>query len=137
MGTDASWPLQQAITARLGDSDKLREFLGSPPRLFDLPRPDAETPNLVFGDSTCRAWRSATFDGQEHEIALHLWSPRSGSGRTREIASLIIGLLHDADLDLPGHALVDLQFESSETRLAADNATFHCRIEFRGLTVSD
>ena len=166
MGTDAAWPLHKAISTVLEESTELRGFLGNPIRLSDGGSsdgytPEAPMPRLAFGDSRSRAWQSATFDGQEHEITLHLWSPPDDADRSRQIAGVIINLLHDADLPVPGHALVDMQFESSETRYlagtsrgngqgdgaamdgekgngaAADQGACHCLLTFKGLTVSD
>ena len=166
MGTDAAWPLHKVISTVLEESTELRGFLGNPIRLSDGGSSDGYTPEtpmprLAFGDSRSRAWQSATFDGQEHEITLHLWSPPDDADRSRQIAGVIINLLHDADLPVPGHALVDMQFESSETRYlagtsrgngqgdgaamdgekgngaAADQGACHCLLTFKGLTVSD
>lgn len=158
MGTDAAWPLHKAITAVLVESKDLRGLLGDPLRLADGCyaadcMPDVTQPCLAFGDSRARAWQSATFDGQEHEITLHLWTAPGDADQSRQIAGVIINLLHDADLPLPGHALVDMQFESSETRhLAgarpgdksangqgngAGQSACHCLLTFKGLTVSD
>lgn len=162
MGADAAWPLHKAISTVLVESRELQKFLGKPLRLSDGPAPGEPIPRLAFGDSRSRAWQSATFDGQEHEITLHLWSPPGDAGQSRRIAGLIINLLHDADLPVPGHALVDMQFESSETRHlagarpgtgpvcealngkavngkpdASGEGACHCLITFKGLTVSD
>ncbi len=151
MGTDAAWPLHKAITTVLAESKELQTYLGDPPRVFDGFAPEAPMPHLAFGDSRSRAWQSATFDGQEHEITLHLWSPPDDADQSRRIAGVIINLLHDADLPVPGHALVDMQFESSETRYLAGagegngrrggngsgDKACHCLLTFKGLTVSD
>lgn len=153
MGADAAWPLHKAISTTLAESKKLQSYLGNPLRLSDSHTPETPLPRLAFGDSRSRAWQSATFDGQEHEITLHLWSSPDDADQSRKIAGVIINLLHDADLPVPGHALVDLQFESSETRYIsgenngalapggtsgpAGEAAYHCLLTFKGLTVSD
>lgn len=139
MSTDASWPLQNAISDALSGHQTLGAYLDLDASPNMISRADTETalPRLVLGDSESRAWRSATFDGQEHEISLHLWSSKGGSGESKKIASMVIELLHDADLPLPGHALVDLQFESSETRHIPASDQYHCLLTFKGLTVSD
>lgn len=137
MGTDASWPLQQAVITELTTSEALTHLLGEAPEILDKPQPDGALPRIEIGDSQCKTWRSATFDGQEHEIALHAWTREGGSNASKEIASVIIGHLHDSDLPLPGHALVDLQFESSETRYLQGSDIYHCLLQFSALTVSD
>ena len=92
---------------------------------------------MVVGDSKATVWSSATFDGQEHILTFHLWTDKGGSTRSKEIAGAVIDRLHNADFPIPGHALVDMQFESSETRYKEESDLFHCRLTFKGLTVSD
>lgn len=135
MTTDASWPLQRAILSALRDDAALAALLGAGDRIFGSVEAREETPCVCYGDSVARVWHSATFDGQEHDIRLELFCGE-GDAPVRKIAAAVIGLLHDADLPIPGHALIELEFMSSETRPSADGAT-HCRMEFHGLTVSD
>ena len=52
-------------------------------------------------------------------------------------ASALIDELHNSDFPIPGHALVDLQFESSLTRFVESRRLYHCTVTFKGLTVSD
>ncbi len=137
MGIDASWPLQRVILTALSHDKKIVSFLGSPARIYDGPVEEEVYPYVKCGENRVKAWQSATFDGQEHELNFNLWSREGGYGQSKEIAAAIIERLHDADLKIPGHALVDLQFESSETRLVEENETYHCRLVFKGLTVSD
>ena len=84
-----------------------------------------------------RAWSSATFDGQEHELAFDLWTSGGGSAESKEIAGAIIDRLHNADFPVTGHALVDLQFSNSETRYLQEKGVFQCHLRFRALTVND
>ena len=137
MGTDADWPLQRAVLDALRRDQAVRSHLGDPPRILDRPDPAADLPLLIYGAGRSRSWHSATFDGQEHDIVLDLRSGAGGSGRVREIAASIIDVLHDADLPLPGHALIDLQFEESETRFEEADGSYRCKLRFKGLTVAD
>ena len=137
MTTDASWPLQRSVHATLIACETLQPFLGDPPRIFLRPGKEAAFPNVSFGDSRSKAWSSATFDGQEHQMVLDIWSDQDAEVDIKQIAALVIERLHNADLPIPGHALVDLQFESSETRHWQEKHLEHCRLEFSALTVSD
>lgn len=137
MGTDASWPLQQAILDRLKSSKAICTHLGMPPAILDQGEAGEGYPFLRLGASRAKAWHSATFDGQEHEIIMHLWNRDGGSNRSKEMAAALVDELHDADFPVPGHALVDLQFDSSETRFSEPEAAYHCQLTFKGLTVSD
>lgn len=137
MGADASWPLQQGILKHLKTSKSLQDHLGKPPRIFDQTEKRGIYPELLMGNSKAKAWSSATFDGQEHDLTFHLWTAEEGSAGAKKIAGSIIDRLHDADFPVPGHALVDMQFSSSETRYLEDKGLFHCRLVFKALTVSD
>lgn len=70
-------------------------------------------------------------------MVLDIWCDHNGDKHIKQIASIVIERLHNADLPIPGHALVDLQFEASETRHWQDKQLEHCRLEFSALTVSD
>lgn len=138
MTRDASRPLQCAIIDTLKNTAALCARLGGPGRVFDR-APAAETsplPRLVYGGGGTRAWHSATFDGQEHEISLDLYSG-PGQAPVRDLSAAVIERLHDADFPLPGHALIELEFECSETRCDPATAREHCRLVFKALTVSD
>ncbi len=137
MGTDAAWPLQVAIIKKLKESDRLQKVLGNRARVFDMTLPEVDAPYLVVGDSRANAWHSATFDGQEHELELHLWTTEDGCNGSKAAASALIDELHNSDFPIPGHALVDLQFESSVTRFVESRRLYHCTVTFKGLTVSD
>lgn len=137
MSADAAWPLQKGLLSHLRSDLSLKKHLGKPTRIYDQQEKGGGYPYLVLGDSHTRAWSSATFDGQEHDIILNLWTSDGGSAASKEIAGAVIDRLHDADFSIPGHALVDMQFASSETRYREDRALFHCRLTFKALTVSD
>ena len=140
MGADASWPLQRAIVQALQAVPRVRACLlddrsGDRAETEGDPQP-AGAACLRIESWLARAWHSATFDGQEHDIRL-LLTVDEGEAATRELGAAIVARLHDADLSIPGHALVELAFESSETRYDAASDRHHCRFRFRALTVSD
>ena len=137
MGNDATWPLQVSLVKRLAESQRVKNVLGKAPRITDLSNPGGEPPFLVIGNSKTNTWHSATFDGQEHELELHLWTREGGCNGSKAAASALIEELHNADFPVQGHALVDLQFESSATRYVALRRLYHCTLTFKGLTVSD
>jgi len=137
MSADATWPLQKGLFSHLRNDLSLKKHLSDPPRVFDQQEQADGFPRLVWGDSFAKVWSSATFDGQEHEIILNLWTCDGGSAVSKEIAGAVIDRLHNADFPVTGHALVDMQFSSSETRYKEELGLFHCRLTFKALTVSD
>lgn len=139
MGTDASWPLQQAISHRLrahSGVQKLLQVAASTSNRDGEERGGERPLDWRYGDGAARSWHSATFDGQEHDIGIELWVDET-VWPAREVAACFIDALHNADLQLNGHALVDLQFEQSETRTCEQRGQTHCILRFRALTVVD
>jgi len=137
MSADASWPLQKGILLHLKSCKLLKQHLGNPPRILEQTEKARVYPKLVLGDSFAKAWSSATFEGQEHDLRLNLWTADGGSAAAKKIAGAVIDRLHDADFKVKGHALVDLQFASSETRYLEEKGLFHTHLAFKALTVSD
>lgn len=137
MGADASWPLEQGLLHHLKNCLSIKKHLGNPPRVITQGEKSGNFPELVMGDSTAKAWSSATFDGQEHRLTFDLWTSGGGSAEAKKVAGAVIDRLHDADFPVPGHALVDLQFASSETRYLEEEGVFLTRLAFTALTVSD
>jgi len=137
MSADATWPLQTGLFSHLRSDLSLKQHLGDPPKIFDQQEQAEGYPRLVWGDSKAKTWSSATFDGQEHEVTMHLWTSDGGSAASKEVAGALIDRLHNADFPVTGHALVDMQFASSETRYKEERGLFHCRLTFKALTVSD
>lgn len=135
MGADASWSLERAILSALRDSDRIRELLGETGAVISGTQHE-DTPVIAYAAATARAWHSATFDGQDHEITL-LLKTSSRDAEIGALAAAVTARLHDADLHIPGHALIDLQFERSETRPLDESDIASCRMLFRALTVED
>ena len=144
MGADATWPLQQGLVKHLEQDLSLKKHFNNTLKILDQHECACEGraagagfPQVILGDNFAKAWSSATFEGQEHELTLHLWTNDGGSPASKQIAGIIIDRLHNADFPVSGHALVDLQFASSETRYREDLGRFHCCLQFKALTVSD
>lgn len=133
MAVDASWPLQRAIMEKLRTDDRVSRLLaGAPP----LSAASAGAGQPRFLRVTSRAWHSATFDGEEHDIELGIDGVAGGPDIV-ELSAAVVAALHDADLPLPGHALIELEFLCSEMRERDGPAEPTCRIVFRALTVAD
>lgn len=132
----ASWALHRAILGAVRNSESLKTLIGEG-RVFDQDDKVSDYPHIRIGSSRADAWQSATFDGCEHEMSFEIWSKEGGTDRAKHIASELITLLHDADWPIAGHALVDFQFESSNTQYRKDKKAYQTTVRFKGLTVQD
>ena len=134
---DAALPLQRQMIIQLESNVELQTEMQGKFKIGDQTDIGVHFPRIVLGDTRAFVWQSATFDGQEHEIQLVLWNVSGGSDKAKSIAAVIIGELHNADFPIAGHALVDMQFEKSETRYMKCIKGYQTILHFKSLTVSD
>jgi hypothetical protein len=107
--------LRRAMITRLAADQELLGILGGP-RIYDeVPRAAAGV-YVAFGDVTCRDWSTATDAGHQQDASLVVWSKAGGARAALAAAARIAALLHDADLALVGHRLVNLRVTATEAR---------------------
>jgi hypothetical protein len=107
--------LRRAIIARLAADAVLVGILGGP-RVYDpVPRAAAGV-YVTFGDLNCRDWSTATDQGHQQDATLVVWSKTGGAKPALAAAARIFALLHEADLALVGHHLVNLRVTATEAR---------------------
>lgn len=90
---------------------------------------------VKFEDNKSWPWHSATFDGLRHKFSLRSKFKKGEEDRADALCERLIHRLHNADLELEGHALVDLSFAHSETAIRGEDVS--CEVEFDALTISD
>ena len=131
MSADSSWELQQAIfTALNGDPTLMALITG----IHDHVPQGAAFPYVTIGESTARDWSAVGIVGVEATLTLHAWSRVRGRKEVKQIMAELHRILHDADLTVPGHALIWLRFEFAETIIDDDGATYHGITRFRAVT---
>ncbi|MEZ5776023.1 MAG: DUF3168 domain-containing protein [Hyphomicrobiaceae bacterium] len=133
MTIDAGHALQVAIQTTLAADATLAGLTGSG-RVFDHVPQGTHYPYVTYGASTHRDWSTATEDGTEHDLTLHVWSDAAGRREARTILLAIRSRLHDQALALDGHRLVNLRAGHVELRREADGETVHGLIRFRAVT---
>ena len=132
MASSASWALQKGIYEALTSDVDVTSLLGGARVYDDVPQ-NASFPYLTFGQSQARDWSTGTEDGQEHVITLHVWSQAGGRHETQEIIGAVRKVLHDADLQLTDHSLINLRHEFSDARRDPDGEHFHGIIRYRAV----
>jgi hypothetical protein len=131
--SDLSWPLQQAIyDALLADGDLTSLMTG----VYDQAPAEAVLPYVTLGPTSATDWSSASFSGQDHDLAIDVWTTGPGHGQAKRIMAAVYGALHDRDLTIAGGNLVLLQFRFSDVFTDADGETVHGAMRFRALTHS-
>ena len=125
--------LQKAIFTRLGEDPALVGLLGGA-KVFDHIPANAPFPYITFGRTSVYDWSTDTESGTEQLFTLHVWSKAKGKAETLAIMELARRALHDKDLALEGHRLINLRAEFEEARYDEDLAVHHGLLRFRAVT---
>lgn len=129
----ASWSLQTAIHSALIADPALTALLGGQ-RLFDHVPRGTPFPYITFGQTTERDWSTGGGEGGEHVVTLHVWSQARGRRQIQTIAAAVRALMHDAELSLNDHRLINLRHEFTEVRRETDGETLRGLVRFRAVT---
>jgi hypothetical protein len=129
---DADLALQKAIHARLAGDAGLAALVGM--RIHDNVPGDTGFPYLTLGEAQVSDWSAGEAGGAEHRLTFNAYSRGGGRAEAKSIMGAVHAALHEAALTLEGHHLVNLRFESAETRREADGATWRGSIRFRAVT---
>lgn len=130
----AAIELQKAVFAALASDVALVAALGGEPRIHDHAPASVPFPYLTFGRVSVHDWSTATEEGSEHVFTIHVWSRAKGKSEAVAIMEVVHRRLHDADLDLDGHALVNLRAETQDIRFDDDHGVYHGAVLFRAVT---
>jgi len=131
--SSAGFALQKAIFEKLTSDAPTLAALGGP-RVYDDAPARTEFPFVTFGQSSERDWSTGSDEGYEHLVTLHVWSRARGSREAEQVIAAARAALHDQDLTLSGHRLINLRHEFSEARRDSDGETFHGIARFRAVT---
>ena len=129
---DADLALQKAIYQRLASDAGVTALVGA--RLFDNPPGDVTFPYLTLGEAQVDDWSDDIQSGAEHRLSLYVFSRVGGRAEAKSVMGAVNAALHEADLTLEGHRLINLRFLNAETRQESDGATWRGTIRFRAVT---
>ena len=131
--TAASCALQRSIYQTLSNVPELTSRLGGA-HIYIKP-PQAEALHCItLGQTVNRDWSKGTEEGDEYNLTLHIWSRADSVRDVRDITETLRTLLHDKQLMLDDHYLVNLRHEFSEARIDPDGETMHGIVRYRALT---
>lgn len=131
--SSAAIELQKAVFAALSTDAALTAKLGGA-RIHDHAPANVAFPCLTLGQTSVQDWGTGTEDGNEHIFTVHVWSKAKGRSETLEVMEIVRAALHDAELALAGHHLVNLRREFEEARFDDDLAVHHGTVRFRAVT---
>jgi len=128
----AAIELQKAVFATLASSAALNGLLNGA-KIFDHAPANVTFPYLTFGRVSVFDWSTDTSAGAEIFFTLHAWSKARGKSEALAVIAQARALLHEAELTLAGHRLVNLRAESAEAGFVDDIDVHHARLSFRAV----
>jgi hypothetical protein len=120
MSLDAERALQGAILDYLRGQASLEPLLGTPPRVYDEPPTAPEHPYATLSRAQARVWGGLDGEGLEHTLTLTVVSRFGGTEEAKAVVAALRELLHEADLALQDHRLVNLRASFADVFRAAD-----------------
>ena len=133
MSESASWSVQKSLVQALKSDVALVDLL-SGERVYDAVPQRAAYPFISIGNAVDRDWSTSSESGSEHTLTLHVWSKGKGKKQCFEIISAVRRVLHDGELVVEDHELINLRLEFSDARLDPDGETYHGILRFRAVT---
>lgn len=124
------FPLQQAIFGALNVS-AITSTLSC--GVYDDVPQSATYPYIALGEETVIDFSTKDTHGNEITINIHVWSQYKGSKETKQIMDKIHDLLHNINLTVTGHNLINLRFEFSDIMRDPDGITRHGVMRFRAI----
>lgn len=125
--------LAASVFARLAADPSLTALVG-PDGISDHPRFSAAMPHVLIGAIETGDFSTFTEDGEEHLIAIEIWSEARGHHEAGAIAAAIHRALDGAGLVLDGADLVDLSWRSTRTRHDGRSDCHVTDMRFRAVT---
>jgi hypothetical protein len=125
--------LRAAIHGALVADTPLTALLGGE-KIYDEPPRDAALPYVTLGEDVVADGSTATEQGDEHTLTLHVWSRQGGHREAHLIAGAVLEALSEAPLSPDGHHLANLRFIVADIRREADGRTYHGIVRLRALT---
>jgi Protein of unknown function (DUF3168) len=129
----AALDLQKAVIARLSSDAALVAQLGGA-KIFDHPAANAKLPYVTLGQTASYDWSTASEDGREHLLTVHVWSRAGGRIEAHAIMEMVRLRLLGLTQDLVTHRLVLLMLEFEDVRFDVSEDGYHGMLRYRALT---
>ena len=130
---NANWELQKSLYSALVNDTALTALLSGAKVYDDVPQGTA-FPYVTIGETTVRDWSTGSEEGLEHILTVHVWSRAKGRRQVHDIIDAMTARLHNMELPVMGHNLVNFRHELSEARRESDGETYHGIVRYRAVT---
>jgi len=126
---DPSLAIQKAVVARL------RDEVGS--FVYDLVPPSDPYPRIVVGEQSASSDFQDCRWGMDTTISIDVWTRSVGYPEAKTLASEVRDALNDQILDLDGHVMDMMRFETTRYMRDPDGITSRASMQFRILSQPD
>lgn len=126
--------LRAAVLAAAAADATLVALLGGTLRLFDEPPRAAAPVYALFGEARAADWSSDLDRGHEQEATILVVAAPGSARDALLVAERLATLLHDADLPLAGHRLVNLRVVETRAAKAAEDGATTATLRLRAVT---
>lgn len=103
-------------------------------KLYDEAPRGVEPPYALFAEAQLRDWSADLSPGAEQFFTIAVTSTMRGLSEALELTQRIATLLNEAPLVLQDHRLIDLRFQSMETRRDQNGRIARVNLRFRATT---
>ena len=131
--SSAALELQRAVILRLSTSVSLTAQLGGT-KIYDHPASGVRLPFITIGRTTSYDWSTASEEGREHFLTVHIWSRAGGRIETHEIMEKVRLQLEGLEAYILNHRLVLLLLEGEDVRFDIAENGYHGVLNYRALT---
>ena len=131
--SSCQFALHQTLFTTLNGDSQLTNTLGA--AVFDdVPDTQAVSfPYVQIGEDTATDYSTKDVTGTETVINLHVWSRYRGSTETKQVMDRVHTSLHDSNLTVTGHNLINMRFEFGDVIRDPDGITRHGVMRFRAI----
>lgn len=131
--SSAALELQRAVVLCLSTDLALATQLGGT-KIFDHPATGAKLPFVTIGRMTSYDWSTASEEGREHLLTVHVWSRAGGRIEAHEIMEKVRLRLEDLETYIVNHRLVLLLLEGEVVSFDIAENGYHGTLSYRALT---
>ena len=125
--------LQAHLYSALTKNRELLDVLAGP-RIYDHIPENIKPPYIAIGRTAMNDWSTATEEGFEHQVTLHIWAPPSSRNLSYQLQEIIHRTMDQLSPKLINAIIVNVTLEHSEINRERNSMYFHAISRFRIVT---
>ena len=123
--------LQEKLYSTLNGDSNLTTTLGA--AVYDEVPENSSVPYVQLGPALTQDYSTKDVTGSEITLTLDVWSRYKGGKEVKNLMDRVHTLLHDSNLSVTGHNLINMRFEFGDVLRDPDGITRHGVMRFRAV----